>query len=46
MRQLFFALQFRGNASALASGNLQARTTARGQVLRAALEAGGIASSV
>jgi hypothetical protein len=46
MRQLFFALQFRGSASALASGNLQARTTARGQVLRAALEAGGVVSSI
>jgi hypothetical protein len=42
MRQLFFALQFRGTASALASGNLQAKTTARGQVLRTALEGSGV----
>ena len=46
MRQLFFALQFRGSVSPLPSGNLQARTTARGQTWRTALEAGGVTGSV
>jgi hypothetical protein len=46
MKQVVFALQFRGSASPLPSGNLQAKTTARGQVLRTALEAGGVAGSV
>ena len=46
MRQIFFALQFRGSANPLASGNLQAKTTARGQVLRTALEAGGVAMGI
>lgn len=46
MKQVFFALQFRGSASALPSGNLQARTTARGQVLRAVLAAGGVSTTI
>ena len=46
MKQVFFALQFRGSASPLPSGNLQAKTTARGQVLRTALEAGASRASV
>lgn len=46
MKQLIFALQFRGSANPLASGNLQAKTTARGQVLRTTLEAAGVTSSV
>ena len=46
MRQVFFALQFRGSASPLPGGNLQARTAARGQLLRTALEAGGVTGSV
>jgi hypothetical protein len=46
MKQIIFALQFRGSASPLASGNLQAKTTARGQVLRTALESAGVTPSV
>ena len=46
MKQVFFALQFRGNVSQLPSGNLNAKTTSRGQVLRTALEAGGVTGSI
>ena len=46
MKQVIFALQFRGSASPLASGNLQAKTTARGQVCRTALEGAGVTSSI
>jgi hypothetical protein len=46
LRQIIFALQFRGTPTPLASGNLQAKTTARPQVLRTALEATGVKPSV
>ncbi len=46
MKQVIFALQLRGSASPLASGNLQAKTTARSQVLRTALESAGVTPSV
>jgi hypothetical protein len=46
MKQIIFALQFRGSASPLASGNLSAKTTARGQVLRTAIEAGRVSPSL
>ena len=46
MKQVFFALQFRGSVSQVPGGNLKAKTTARGQVLRTALAAGGVTGSV
>lgn len=46
MKQVTFSLQFRGSASPLPGGNLQAKTTARGQVLRTALEVAGVKSSI
>jgi hypothetical protein len=48
MRQLVFALQFKGSAAPVegAEGKLRARTTARGQTHRTAIGAGGVLGSV
>jgi hypothetical protein len=48
MRELVFALEFRGNAAPVAGveGKLQARTAAASQLLRTALTAGGVQATV